>query len=266
MTAATASLYLMLTATLGTIHGVHTRNQPDCHDCGAEQATVREEVGKLRTAKHWTARRKAARALRAHDWKQYPEAVEALSGALLNDRQGLVRQEAAESLGKMKPCLPVAHEALACASEKDSCLLARHAARKALKSVGKFCEEPCDVCGFDSIGGETILPPIGVESGEPEFSPLPETSFDVPATTLTPLGPDAPEVPAAPLGSSPFVPNQELPIPPRPPVGLPRIHPEDDLPLIAPEAPIDRYNPRPAEPPPTPLSRVIPPPKPAWPR
>ena len=61
---------------------------------------------KLQTAPHWMARRKAARALGKYDWKCHPEAAEALADALLHDDKALVRQEAAEALAKMKPCLP----------------------------------------------------------------------------------------------------------------------------------------------------------------
>ncbi|WP_165244814.1 HEAT repeat domain-containing protein [Paludisphaera soli] len=267
MMAATVSLYVVLAASVGTIHAGHASRQVECSDCGADFAAVEEQVVKLRTAPHWIARRKAARALRSYDWKQHPDAVEALSEAVRRDRQCLVRQEAAESLGKMKPCLPVAHEALSCAAKGDSSLIARLAAKKALKSVGKGCVEPCDVCGPEMDGDVEFLPTIHRELGTPIEPTFPELVPDAPGSLLEPLAPTSTVVPVpVPPAPSPFLPVPESPIPARPPVGLPRSHPEDALPLSPPEVPIDRYNPNPAEPPPVPLGREAFPPRAEWPR
>ncbi|MDG3003463.1 HEAT repeat domain-containing protein [Paludisphaera mucosa] len=260
-----AGLYLILAASVGTIHSGHDTVRAECSDCGAEQSAVQEKVVKLRTASLWVVRRKAARGLRAYDWERHPEAVEALADAVLHDRQCLVRQEAAESLGKMKPCLPVAHEALACAAESDKSLIARHAAKKALKAVGKSCVEPCDVCGVDSEVIEEGIPPFRADPGDAAFPTIPETSPIVPETSLDPLTPTSLEVPVLPPTPSPFIPDPDAPFPARPPVGRPRIHPEDAVPLTPPSAPVDRLNPRPDELPPTPLGDDAAAPRPAWP-
>ena len=66
---------------------------------------------------------------------------------MLHDDKALVRQEAAEALAKMKPCLPAAHEAVARAARCDDCFLTRLWAKKALKAIGKSCETDCSICG-----------------------------------------------------------------------------------------------------------------------
>jgi hypothetical protein len=106
--------------------------------------------------------------LRKFAWKCHPEAAEALAGALLNDDCGLVRQEAAESLAKMRPCLPVVHEAVARAAKCDASLLTRCWSKKALKSLGKACVETCSICGPGNPGeGDDSLPLV------PGSAPLP---------------------------------------------------------------------------------------------
>lgn len=245
MTAA-FGLGVILAVSIGTIHSGHDRVVSECSDCGVERAAVQEKIAKLRTAPHWIVRRKAARSLRNLDWRRHPEAVEALADAVRCDRQCLVRQEAAESLGKMKACLPVAHETLAHAAVDDPSLIARHAAGKALKSVGKSCVEPCDACGVSEMGVEDFgdeLPPIRV-------GPVPSI---VPETNLDPLEPASFTLPVAPPVPSPFVPIDGTGFPARPPVSPPRIDGNDLRPLAPPTVPIDRYDPRPGEAPPTPV-------------
>jgi hypothetical protein len=252
---AMASLTLILAASVG-IHAGHVEATGDCRECVEVDAAVQSKVEKLRTACLWIVRRKAARELGGYEWEQHPEAVEALADAVLHDRQCLVRQEAAASLGRMKPCHPVAHEALAHASENDSSLIARRAAKKALKAVGKACVEPCDACGPVEPGFDVVVPPLRSEPGELMDSLAPETR-------LEPLAPMSSQVPAVPVTPSPFAPVEagwELPPPRRaqPPTG----RPGDAIPLVAPEAPIDRH--APLGPAPTPID--IPAPQPGWPR
>ena len=212
--AATVCLYV-IAAMSGTIHSGHERAAAGCSECvlDVEGEKVRAQVVKLRTASLWIVRRKAARSLRAYDWRRHPEAVEALAAAVRSDRQCLVRQEAAASLGKMRPCLVEAHEALACAAENDSSLIARHAAKKALKAIGKGCVEPCDACG-PGLGLESE-PDLIVEPGfepfiEPEVippppfqgeAPFPASPGALPETSLEPLFPTSMKAPAA----EPFV-------------------------------------------------------------
>lgn len=253
---AMASFTLILAASVG-IHAGHDRARGDCRECGEADAAVGEKVVKLRTDGHWIARRKAARQLRGYDWRRHPEAVEALADAVMHDRQCLVRQEAAKSLGEMKPCPPVAHEALARAAEDDPSLIARHAAKKALKSAGKACVEPCDVCDSLPPDFDAIVPALHPEPGESIVPSRPETS-------LEPLSPTSLPMPAVPAAPSPFAPVEtDATLPPPRRVQRSMVHPEDAAPLVAPTIPIDRYDPAPG-PPPTPLD--IPAPQPGWPR
>lgn len=181
---------------LGASHRGHDGIRGECSVCSEEEPAVLGQVMKLQTAPHWIARRKAARALRKYDWKRHPGAAEALADALLHDDKALVRQEAAESLAKMKPCLPVAHEAVAKAARCDDCFLTRIWAKKALKSIGKSCLSECSVCG--PSGNEEIDAGLPVVPG-PYPSPM-ESSVD-------PLPPAILIEPAQPSGASPFQPG-----------------------------------------------------------
>jgi len=229
----------------------HGGPRNDCLDCGEGDAVVQAKIEKLQSACLWTGRRQAARRLGHYDWREHPEIVDALVGALSSDRQGLVRQEAAASLGKMKPCLPVAHEALARAAADDRGPLVRHAAKKALKALDKTCVAPCDVCGPDSAGFDEILPPLEFEPGETIITPLPETS-------LEPLEPTSLQTPIAPTSPSPFA-NDAATLPRRP--SRPTIRLNDTSP-VAPAAPIDGH--APLSDPPTPID--LPAPRVGWPR
>lgn len=245
---------LILAASVG-IHAGHGVDRGECRECGGADAVVQEKVEKLRTATLWVVRRKAARSLRVYDWRRHPEAAEALAGAVLNDSQSLVRQEAATSLGRMKPCLPAAHEALAFAAEEDPSLIARCAAKKALKAVGKGCTGACDVC--EAGPSEFLSPGPSVTDELIVPSPL-ETSIE----PLEPTSLVAPNVPATPSPFAPVETDGALPPPRR--VQRPNVHPEDSVPLVAPSVPLDRYDPTPGELP-TPADNPVPP-TPAWPR
>jgi hypothetical protein len=157
---------------------------------------VHEQITRLESCSGWMARRKAARALRKFDWKCHPEAAEALAGALLNDDCGLVRQEAAESLSRMRPCLAVVHEAVARAAKCDSSLLTRCWAKKALKSLSKACTDTCSICGPGGpVDGNDALPLV------PGSAPLPMDS------AVEPLAPARMVVPGNPSEVSPFSPG-----------------------------------------------------------
>jgi hypothetical protein len=206
MIAAAVSPVLMLAPLFAILPCRHEKSRDECTICVEETSEVLERVTKLQTCPGWLARRKAARSLRTYDWKCHPEAVEALADALLHDDHGLVRQAAAESLAKMKPCVPVAHEAVAKAAKCDTCLLARLSAKKALKAIGKSCVEDCEICGpidpdspDDSFLGEPRLGPIPMDS---TVDPLPPAIRDVPGSEseLSPFSPENPP-PLAPRGS-----------------------------------------------------------------
>ena len=202
MITATVSAVLLLISSGGVLPCGHGKFPEDCTICAGETSAVHEQITRLESCSGWMARRRAARALRKYDWKRHPEAAESLAEALLNDDCGLVRQEAAESLSRMRPCLPVVHEAVARAANCDTSLLTRCWAKKALKSLGKACVESCSICGpgHDAEGDES-LPLV------PRAAPLPMDS------TVEPLPPAQMIVPGTPSEVSPFNPRVSPPLP-----------------------------------------------------
>src|SRR5208337_50018 len=171
MITATVSAVLLLVSAVGVLPCVHDKVREECTVCAEETSAVHEQITRLESCSGWMARRRAARALRKYAWKCHPEAAAALAGALLNDDCGLVRQEAAESLARMRPCLAVVHEAVARAAQCDSSLLTRCWAKKALKSLGKACADTCSICGpGNPVEGDAVLPLV------PRSAPLPMDS------------------------------------------------------------------------------------------
>ncbi len=172
------------------------------YDLRQETPAVQAQITRLESCSGWMARRKAARVLRKYDWKCHPEAAEALAEALTNDNCGLVRQEAAESLAKMRPCLPAVHAAVARAAKCDTSLLTRCWAKKALKSLGKSCVETCSICGPGaSVEGDEVLPSV------------PGTGLTPMDSAVEPLPPTRMVVPRNPSGMSPFYPGVSPPLP-----------------------------------------------------
>ena len=123
-----------------------------CDLCGVENSAILAQMARLQTCPRWKEREHAAHVLRKIDWRCHPEVVEALAFALLHDREEEVREEAAQSLTKMAPCLPVAHEALSRAADRDPDRSTRRWARKALRTLDGCCEGPCKVCGTTVVG------------------------------------------------------------------------------------------------------------------
>ncbi|MGC1723551.1 MAG: hypothetical protein WA746_31610 [Isosphaeraceae bacterium] len=196
MITATMSAVLLLVSSVGVLPCGHGKVREECTVCAEETSAVHEQITRLESCSGWMARRKAARALRKFDWKCHPEAAEALAGALLNDDCGLVRQEAAESLSRMRPCLAVVHEAVARAAKCDASLLTRCWAKKALKSLGKACVDTCSICGpGNPAEGDESLPLV------PRSAPLPMDS------AVEPLPPAQMVVPGNPSEVSPFSPG-----------------------------------------------------------
>ncbi|HMB06233.1 MAG TPA: hypothetical protein VKP69_21175, partial [Isosphaeraceae bacterium] len=171
-------------------HGHEPSGPARCDVCGAEAAAVRAQILRMQTSPKWRARDDAAHALRKFDWRCHPEVVEALAYTLLHDCEEEVREEAAQSLTKMVPCLAVAHEALNRAADDDADHSTRCWARKGLRALGGRCEGTCKVCGPDLVGpvtplpaghasvisGPTIVPsevPVPVPDPEPAFTPTP---------------------------------------------------------------------------------------------
>ena len=217
MFTATVSAVLLLASSVGALHCSHDKRPSECTICAEETPAVLQQITRLESCSGWMARRKAARALRKYDWRCHPEAAEALADALMNDDCGLVRQEAAESLAKMRPCLPEVHAAVARAAKCDSSLLTRCWAKKALKSLGKACVETCSICGPGSPGeGDAVSPLV------PGTVPMPMDS------TVKPLPPTRMIVPRTPSGVSPFNPGVNPPLPSPTPEAAPLPMPGPD--------------------------------------
>jgi len=236
----------MITATIGTAllvsqvllggHGHHKARVEECDRCGERDAQLVATLMTLQTCPQWRERDDAAHDLRDYDWRIHPEVVEALSFALLNDPEEEVREEAAESLTKMAPGLPVAHAALSRAAKCDRDLATRHWAKKGLKALPGPCESACQVCGPDALGepglsgpivGETIFPGAPLVPGKTVIGP----GFGAGVESITPLPPLDSAITSDPIPMPPSESPRELA--PIPPAG-----PSDDslepLPLEAP--------------------------------
>jgi HEAT repeats len=112
------------------------------------ESTVIERLEFLLTrCPDWKQRDDAAHALRDHDWKEYPEIALILATSLQVDPSEEVREEAAESLAKLAPCLPEVHAALQSASVGDPDPATRRNARRALANLENRCEGSCVICG-----------------------------------------------------------------------------------------------------------------------
>ena len=148
------------------MHG-HDAPRPGCCDvCGIRRAAVLTEITRLQTCPNWRKRDDAAHALRKVNWHCHPEVVDALAYSLLRDCEEEVREEAAETLAKLAPCTPVAHQALMQAADCDPDHATRKWARRALKAMAGRCEAPCQVCG-PTPGGFAVSPQVDRSRGFP---------------------------------------------------------------------------------------------------
>jgi hypothetical protein len=197
--------------------GSHDHRGPkpaSCDECGARSSAVRKEIQILRTSRKKGDREDAAENLRKFDWRRHPEAVLALGDALVLDPSDDVREEAAESLGKMAPCVPAAHEALSRAA-RDPDHGVRKEARRAMSALGRRCIADCQVCGPSPTGsviqGPTSIPPDWL----PILAPGP---FARPTPAPTPA--DEPQLEALPRTLPDVSPLPDVPPPPPTPVRL----------------------------------------------
>ncbi len=223
MIAASWSVVLILAQSACGGHGSKSPGPGACDVCGVETSAVTEQIIRMQKSPNWRARDNAAHALRKFDWRCHPEVVGALTYTLLNDRRKEVREEAAQSLTKMAPCLAVAHEGLARAASVDPDLLTRLWARKGLRALGGRCEGACQVCGPVSplpggqeivISAPTTVPgevPAAAPDREPVLTPAPPPAPEAGGVTPAPaLG-----APAPPIDSRVEPPPTELsPLPP----------------------------------------------------
>lgn len=170
------------------------------HGHGQPPPPAAYEIRKLLTCPNWRERDDAAAALRQYDWECQPEIVDALSRAVVDDCHKEVREEAAESLAKLAPCVPCAHAALEQATG-DPYHGVRKWARRALKNMDRRCTAPCDVCGPSAISQVAYAPP----SRPTLYVP---TQYQAPVPGFAPR---APRIPGFPVDVSRL--NSSLPIP-----------------------------------------------------
>src|SRR4051794_13841057 len=92
MILANLGLYVVLST---SAVGSHDHRGPKCDECGARSAAASREIQVLRTSRKKGDREDAAEDLRKFDWRRHPEAVLALSDALVLDPSDDVREQAA---------------------------------------------------------------------------------------------------------------------------------------------------------------------------
>ena len=167
----------MLAATLGgtlivaqLVIGGGGPSNPCCRACGVEKSALFDQIERLQNSPRWRERDNAAHALRRYDWRCHPEVAEVLATALLTDCHEEVREESAQSLAKLAPCVPVVHAALSRAASVDPDRATRHWAKKALKALGRNrCEGACVVCSGPVVAGPgTVVRELPVVPGLPE--------------------------------------------------------------------------------------------------
>jgi hypothetical protein len=186
-----------------------------------EEVRVEEAVRTLHCNPDWRKRDDAAHDLRAFDWREYPQITPALLEALRNDPHEEVREEAAQTLYRLAPCLEEVRFVLAGAARLDPDHATRKWAMKALDRIGDDCDRECDFCNeSSSVGGDRFGPsgfdpsirlPILPEGRSPASLP------DAPAETIVEPGlfPAVP-VPYLPDPGDPPVDDQLLELAPLP--------------------------------------------------
>lgn len=132
---------------------------------------VPELISILKTDKDADKRARAAEELRNYEGAHHPEIIPALIDALQADAKPNVRNEAAQSLGKLRPISQAGGEALENATANDSSMRVRLQARNSLLHY--------HWAGYRS-GKKTDVPPL---------TPQPDGTKEPPAVVTTPVAP-----------------------------------------------------------------------------
>ena len=134
-----------------------------CSTCEVESPGVVAAMVRLQNGRDRRTRDEAAIVLRHVDWRRHPEVLGALCYSLLHDRDKEVREEAAESLTRMRATGPVVHESLRIAAVRDPHWSTRIWARRGLRNMPRRCETACDVCETSSAPlGPVVVPDVEV--------------------------------------------------------------------------------------------------------
>ena len=172
---------VVLAVTVLVAPSVVALGQSGCGDCGGLPPKLQGLIGRMQSAPISFTRDAAAHDLRAYDWRQYPQILDALCATLISDPIAHVRSEAAQTLLSIQPvpCVPEVRSALARAVASERNPFARSWIRKALARVEQNCGSvssggcsPCDA-------GQIVTPPTAPMGGsEPVLlDPVPlETS------------------------------------------------------------------------------------------
>jgi hypothetical protein len=179
---------------------------------------VPELLNVLRSDPDEHKRAAAAQELRNFDPNAFPDIVPGLVAAVQSDPKPAVRQEAIQSLAKLRPVSQQAGQALEQAVENDSSMRVRLAARSALVQYhlsGYHAAKPNDP---PADGPKVEEPPLAGAPGQPAaappVSPPPEPAPPAPATTgfrlfrksgprPLPVGPASPSAVPPPSGAEP---------------------------------------------------------------
>ncbi len=208
MTATLCSIVLFL----GFCGDQHAKRVGCCDLCGVETAKVQYELQRLHADPRWRQRDNAAHELRKFDWHCHPEILSSLVQAMLSDCEEEVREEAAETLAKLAPCVPEVHAALAKAANCDPDHATRKWARRGLDRLKTRCGAACSICGpvpteFVAGHGKTVISPPA-PSPTVYIEPLPTAPSSDPLLELPPLQPIPP---------SETIPAPSTTVPPLPP-------------------------------------------------
>lgn len=176
---------------------------------------VQKLISILATSKNAYERADAADSLREFDTNRYPQIVPILVHSLKNDDKVIVRIEAARTLGRIRPLVPIAGDALGDAALKDSAFRVRWQARASLMVYSMAGIKPGNIFQTSrsperkdegdpksSIPVRTVpnpirptVPPIGVT-----IPPPPNTDNNDGFARPLPKGPE--QVPIQPIGPS----------------------------------------------------------------
>jgi hypothetical protein len=203
-----------------------------CQTCGVETTAVVDQIVRLQKAPSRREREQAARALRKVDWHCHPQVLGALAFSLLHDCDGDVREEVAQTLTKLAPCVPVVHEALRRSAACDPDRATRKWAGRGLRALATRCEAPCNACGT-ATGAPVALP------GDAVILPGTEIPARPPAPgNGTVIEPPADLIPSPPVDSRVVPPAGLAPLPPSDPApgdGLDPLPPPAEEPNLAPK-------------------------------